>query len=182
MANDRHHEARDDALWVRFPALSELSFTYKSAEEAIAASGHHERQLRAKENAQLIAGAWIKEIWWTEQAVTFVLSNGRGLRVYLRDVFTEWQVLDGVALQRPDNQISLESAPLALRVHGRQRTYTVEWRAGEMLAARLGMRMRNLYAGHVWLHVYFETGKLLTFLARERVADDSLFLQWREDD
>ena len=171
-----------EPLRVQFPALSEFSFTYRSAEEAVRTTEQSVRQSRARADGARISGLAIEEIVWHEREVLFRLAGHIRLRVYLRDEFTEWQVQDDT---EPLTQgFPLDNPKIELCSRGTDGEYAFCWDAGTLLLNRVGARVGKvaLWAGHVWLHVYFEGHLSMTFCAKQRLNDRGLFLYWMQDE
>ena len=149
--NDELRSIRVDLDVVPLPS-------YSTAAEAIAADEVNPRAPQAKSDSLLVGGAAMTDFAVSDRVIRLYLSNGHVLEVVATNKGADWQV------SRPasgnDHMVSMQYTPVRLLwPSGRSTLYDPT----SYLACRKQHVVRELYAGQVFLNVYFVHGGALRF-------------------
>jgi len=168
-------------LTMEWPELTEFSFTSKTPEDAVQRTLSGSRAECARVTNATLRGLALVDCWWTFTQATFVLSNGRQLRVFPYARRVDWELTAVVDSPRPAEAMSIGSAPIEFEWDG---GITV-WNPSADLIARTASgppTMRKVLPGMVWLRVYLGEMRPLWFWLLRRRDDGQPFLYWHDLD
>jgi hypothetical protein len=145
---------------------------YQSAAEAIAAETATQRAARSAKESSLVTGSFIEAFGSTDQQVALYLTNGHILQVnVIQEGLVEWTVSKGAASGGTVGEDCFASMDLVWPSNR-----TTRWSPGGILATRLQFPIDKLFAGQIFVNIYFERGGVLQFLPLWNRSEQSALL------
>jgi hypothetical protein len=133
--------------------------TYGSASEAIRAADSSDRSKRAKQDLPRVQGRAFTCFDIAEDRPKLWLNDGTSIALDASSGKIEWTIREGDPASPPAQPT--EESPIEL--HWRLGGVSM-WHPASLLQARIGCRIRSIFAGETLFNIYFERGGALQFL------------------
>lgn len=162
------------SIKAQWPSLTELSFSYKTAEEAVAGTLGTERSQRAAREREVrpLEGNLVS-CRWTDTELHLNLDLGQVLLLFIQDGRVEWEWRDSSAAVKQQSVEDSEESILIVLVNT-----TREWNRRDVVEYFCGAGCIGVVPGHVWLRVAFDGRCPLWLWVLEDQATRQPLLYW----
>lgn len=156
------------------PNLIEVP-TFDSASSAISAEMRTARAERSAIESPLLAGSYINDFLITDDMISLHLSNGSSCDLAVANGRVEWEISNRVPNVRQGIDHLSDSVNLVWP-SGRSRI----WSAATLLESRQNFPFDKLFAGQVFVNLYFKGGGALQFIPLRNCSEESFLLYFFE--